>query len=146
MIKQNFIKIKLLNNIILTGNKRTCEKLILTSFKLLQKKEKKNHKTVFKAALISTLPFITIKQQIVNKKKRTYKEYPLITVNKTRINTAIKQMKLNSNKNLEKINFYKKFNKELLLSSQNQSYSVINKEELYKVSFLKKKQANYRWF
>ena len=64
------IQNKLTNYIMQDGEKQISEKLLLKSYKLVQKaQKKKNFKEIFKLALVNSSPFFYIKQ-IQRKKKK----------------------------------------------------------------------------
>jgi len=58
---------KFLNHLIKNGNKKTCEIILLKSFKSLQKNSKKCYKRIFKLAVVNSTPIFRI---IVLKKKK----------------------------------------------------------------------------
>ena len=57
------IQNKLINYIMQDGKKQTAENLLLKSYKLIQKiQKKKNFKDIFKLAIVNSSPFFYIKQ------------------------------------------------------------------------------------
>ena len=143
-MKITSVKTKIVNQIMVNGTKSTSEKIFINAFKKLQKTTfKKNCLDVIKLGLTKSSPVFFIKT-IKRKRKRTI-EFPFLLKPNLRLSYGIKILtsfdKVKNNKE-----FYKKFNKELLQSSQNVSKSVAKKEALHKEAFTKKKFSNYRWF
>lgn len=138
------IKQKIFNRLITKGSKQTAEKILLKSFKLMQKLEKKKDtKDILKLSLINTSPSLYVKN-IKRKKKRTI-EFPFLLKLNLRFSYGIKFL-IASTKNNKQNSFYKNFMSELLNSSKKTSVSFKRKSDLHKEAFLKKKFANYRWF
>jgi len=137
---------KLSNYMMKYGNKQTSEKLMLQSFKLIQKiQKKKNFKEIFKLAIINSSPFISIKQ-IKRNKKRTL-EFPFLLTTNLKIFYGIKFILKYSNiKSNTIFSFYKKYTSEIINSSKLVSESVKKKKEIHKKAFITKRYANYRWF
>lgn len=145
-MKKLEIKKKLINHIMVDGEKKTSEKIVLNCFKELQKKSKKKTNELIKLAVISTTPVFKL-HTITNKKskKKKIKEVPaFITNNNYRISLAIKFI-INSIKR-KKEHFYNKLNKELLLNSQQKGEAVQLKNSLQQKVLIKKKYLKfYRW-
>jgi ribosomal protein S7 len=137
------LKNQLLNHLIVNGNKETSEKLILKSLKLNQKHGYKNHKELFKSAIIHSSPLVNIKQ--IRRKKKQIKEFPFVLKKHARISLAVKSI-LNVISQKSEAFFSKKLNNEIIFASKKNSNSVRNKKDLHENAFIKKKFANYRWF
>lgn len=131
----------------LDGRKKTSEKILLKSFKELQKYSKKQPKKLVELAIIFSTPIFKI-HKIMNKKrkKKNIKEIPtLITTKKARISLAIKFI-LNTLKNKRSNSFYLEFHKEILTHMQNEGSAIQVKNETQKQALLKKHFFSYyRW-
>lgn len=124
------------------GNKKTCEKILLSSIKLLQKSCKKNHQNLLKLSISNTIPLLKMNKKTPRKGKRKTKpvEVPTILMKKyLRFSLAIRFI-LNSSKvsNLP-ISFNNKLSNEILLSSKNNSNSILNNIDQQKKVLMKKR-------
>ena len=141
------IKNKIINHLMLDGKKKTGEKILLKSFKELQKYSKKQSKKLIKLAIIFSTPIFKV-HKITNKKrkKKNVKEIPtIITAKRARISLAIKFI-LNTLKNKKSNYFYTEFNKEILLNVKNEGSAIQIKNEVQKQVLLKKHFFSYyRW-
>jgi ribosomal protein S7 len=146
-MKNQKIKNKIINHLTLNGNKKTSEKILLKSFKELQKSSKKQSKKLIELAIIFSTPIFKI-HKITNKKrkKKKIREIPtLITAKKARISLAIKFI-LNTLKSKKSNGFYTEFNKEILLNVKNEGAAIQLKNEVQKQVVLKKHFFSYyRW-
>ena len=68
------LKNKIINHLILNGKKETGEKILLKSFKELQKSSKKQPKKLIKLALIFSTPIFKIYKITIKKKKKKIKK------------------------------------------------------------------------
>lgn len=135
---------KLTNYIMQDGKKQTSEKLLLKSYKLIQKvQKKKNFKEIFKLALVNSSPFFYIKQ--IQRKKKRALEFPFLLKNSLKLHYGIKSIIYHTNLKTS-FSFYKKCSLEIINSSKLISEGVKKKKETYKTAFLTKRYANYRWF
>ena len=134
------LKGKIINFLMLKGNKTTCEKLFFKTIKTIQKLSVKNHNKLMKSVIINTSPIIKIKQI-----RQRSNEFPYIVFKKTRIFLALNFIIKNTN-NLSGDSFYIKFNGEIIKSSKNVSNSVAQKNFFIQQAFLVRKYAHYRWF
>jgi ribosomal protein S7 len=145
-MKKLEIKNKLINHIMINGEKKTSEKIVLDCFKELQKKNIKKTNELIKLAVISSTPIFKL-HTIKNKKskKRKVKEIPAFITNTSyRISLAIKFI-INSI-GRKKESFYNKLNKEILLNSQQKGEAVQLKNNLQQKALVKKKYLKfYRW-
>lgn len=145
-MKKLEIKKKLINHIMINGEKKTSEKIILNCYKELQKKTKKKTNELIKLAVISASPIFKL-HIITNKKskKKKVKEIPaFITNNNYRISLAIKFIISSIKKKGE--HFYNKLNKEIILNSQQKGDAVQLKNNLQKKVLMRKKYLKfYRW-
>lgn len=143
-MKSFYLKEKILNQIMLNGNKYTTENLLFKSLKRIQKNyNKKNSKELIKIGIVNSSPVIFLKQ-IKRKRKRTI-EFPFLLNKMSRISYGLKFLIKSSNAKKANL-FYKQFELEFVDSSKNLSESSKKKKNIHTESFLKKKFANYRWF
>lgn len=139
MKTKSLITTRLMSN----GQKRTSEKVLLKTLKLIMKTHnKKGTKDLLKTAILNSSPVIYLKQ--IKRKKRATVEFPFLLNTHLRLSYGVKL--IISNSNSKKLPIFKLLNSELVNSSKNLSISVQKKQDLHKDSFLKKKFANYRWF
>ena len=141
-------KNKILNLLILKGKKEIAEKIFKKSYKNIQKLYIKNHNEIIKLALINSSPVSNlkiIKNKRKNKRKNKSQEIPVLFNKKTRLVSGLNNIIKISNKQKKK-NFFKNFQNEILLSSQNFGESVEQKKKLHEFVFKKKKFANFKWF
>jgi len=76
LVKLTILK-KFSNYLTKNGNKQTSEKLLLNSFKIIQKVQKtKNFKEILKLALVNSSPVIYIKK--IKRRKKLALEFPFI--------------------------------------------------------------------
>ena len=147
-MKKIEIKKKIINHIMKNGEKNTSEKVLLQSFKELQKKSPKQTKELIKIALINSTPIFKlnkIQNKKLKKKKRKVKEIPLFITSKlSRVSLAIKFILKSVNKRSEL--FYKAFNSQLFLNSQNKGEAIVFKNEVQKKVLLNKRYFNFfKW-
>jgi len=141
------IKNKIINHLMLDGVKETSEKILLKSFKELQKSSKKQSKKLIELAIIFATPIFKV-HKITNKKrkKKNIKEIPtIIATKRAKISLAIKFI-LTTLKNKKSNYFYTEFNKEILLNVKNEGSAIQIKNEVQKQVLLKKHFFSYyRW-
>lgn len=149
-MKNKKIKNKLVNHLLKNGNKKTCETVLLKSFKNIQKFCKKPHQTLIKLAIIkstSTFRLIKLKQKKRKIKKiKKSKEIPIfILSNHERISWSLKYI-LETTKKKTTNKFYKNLKQEIIFSSQNEGDSTKIKTNLHKQIITKKRLFLYfRW-
>jgi ribosomal protein S7 len=133
------VKNKMLNHLLLDGKKKTCEKILLRSFKELQKFSKKQSTKLISLAIVCSMPLFKIHQLInKNKKKKNVKEIPtVVTTLKARISLAIKFI-LKNLKNKKLHYFYTRLYTEILHTVKNESLAVQLKNDVQKQVLLKK--------
>jgi ribosomal protein S7 len=144
------IENKIISHLIIDGKKKTSEKILLKSFKNLQKYSKKQSKELIKLAIVFSSPVFTLRK-LTNKKKRKKKQQKtqkipsFITNKKARTSLAIKFIITSTTtKNLK--NFYTKFNQEILLNAQSKESTIQIKNEIQKQIMQNKRYfKNYRW-
>lgn len=144
------IKNLLINHIIKNGKKKTCEIILLKSFKNIQKECKKPHKTLLKLSIIKSTSVFRLMQLKQKKRKikkiKNSKEIPLfIFSNSERISWALKYISQTTKKKITN-NFYKNLKQEIIFSSQNEGDSTKIKTNLHKQIITKKRLFLYfRW-
>jgi len=147
-MKKLFIKNYLINSILKCGKKELSEKILLKTFKELQRTTKINTKNLIKLAIIKTISIVEIKKL---KKKKKFsnnglnKVIPFVRKKKYRIFLSIKA--ITKQQSLPKMTNYSLYLKQKIIDSATQSMNQNNvKLELSREAFLKKKFVHYRWF
>lgn len=148
MKKKLEVKNKLINHIMINGNKKTSENILLKSFKNLQKDSKKQSKKIFQLAIINSTPVFKLHiHKIKKRKKKKIREIPAFiatTINRTSL--ALKFILYNNVKNKKSNKFFNKLKKEILLISQQKGTIFESKNNLQKQVVLKKHLFTfYRW-
>jgi ribosomal protein S7 len=148
MKKKLELKNKLINHIMINGNKKTSEKILLKSFKKLQKESQKQSKKIFQLAVINSTPIFKLHiYKMKKKRKKRIKEIPTFITNKYhRISLSLKFIlsKILENKQFNK--FFNEFKKEILITSQRKGVIIESKNNLQKQALLKKHLlVFYRW-
>ena len=133
------IKSKILNHLLLDGKKKTSEKILLQSFKELQKFSVKQSTKLMQLAVVCCTSLFKIHKQVrKNRKKKHVREIPTIIISKkARISLAIKSI-LRSLKNKNLNCFYAKFYTEILSTAHNEGSAVDMKTEIQKQLLIKK--------
>ena len=148
-MKKNIeLKQKIVNSIMKNGNKKTAEKIIKKSLKLLQKNDKKNHIRLLKHSIINSTPTFKINVQLKKRgKRKTKKEIPTFIKNDSlRIISSFNFLTENSLKNKSLNSFYKKIANEILEAANQKSKSIEQKNEIQKQVLMQKRfLANFRW-
>jgi len=120
-MEKQYIKKKLVNHIMKNGNKKTCEGMLLKSFKILQKSLNKPHKTLVKLSIVnSTSTFRIFNLKRKKRKKKNSKEIPKFIYNTSnRISWALKLIsQVNKKKTTNK--YYQNLKQEILVTSKNE--------------------------
>lgn len=147
VILKKKIKSKLINHLLKNGNKKTCESILLKSFKNIQKKSPKSYKKVIKTSIVNSATiFRIIKLKEKKRKKKGVKEIPKFIFNKfERISWSLKYITTHSEKqNLN--NFYKKLIQEIIINSKNKGNTNDKKTDLHKQILPKKRLLLYfKW-
>jgi len=142
------LKHKLTNLIMRDGRKKTVEKILIKSLKLLQKNNKKNHKNLLKNSIVNSTPTFKMTKQAKKKGKRKMnQEVPaFIKSDSLRINSAINFLISSSLKNKNNSHFYKRITHEIIDSFSNKGNSLERKTDLQN-QVLKQKRylLNFRW-
>jgi small subunit ribosomal protein S7 len=142
------LKNKVLNTLMLSGKKTTCEKVVLKSVKLLQKSTIKNCRSVIQLAVINSTPTFKLNEQALKKgKRKSTKDVPsFILSDSLRTMMSLKFLKEVASKNRGSVDFYQSLAKEVLSSSFYKSQSVDKKNELQKQVLVNKRYlSKFRW-
>ena len=142
------LKQKLTNAIMKQDQKKTDEKILIKSLKLIQKSNKKNYKNLIKESIINTTPTFKINKQSSKRgKRKVKKEIPsFIKKDSLRTMLSVNFLISNSFKNKELNNFYKKMSQEIIKTSFQKSKSIEQKTEIQKQVLMKKRYLlNFRW-
>jgi ribosomal protein S7 len=149
MKNRSNIKNKIINLIMLNGEKKTSEKVLISSFKELQKNSKKQSKKLIQLAIIFSTPIFKL-HKISNKKQKKrnkkIREIPaFMSKPMSRISKAIKLILSSAITNKDYM-FYKKLKQEILLASQSKGIAIELKNNIQKQVLLKKYLFKYyRW-
>jgi ribosomal protein S7 len=142
------LKQKLVNTLMNSGNKRTGEKILVKSLKLLQKSTVKKHINLIQLAVINATPTFKVNQQLLKKgKRKSKKDIPtFITNDSLRTMLSLKFIKTASTKSQSSTCFYENLTKEILATSTLKSQSVEKKNELQKRTLINKRYlSKFRW-
>lgn len=148
MINQQLLIVhKLINHIILNGEKKISEKIVLKSFKELHKLSLKQPKLLLQLAIIFSTPMFKMHEKVnKNRKKKKILETPVILRNKkARVSLALKVL-VGSTKNKKAGPLYKKLCEEIFLTSQKKGLAFQLKSNMQKKILLKKRFFRfYKW-
>nr|YP_009495530.1 ribosomal protein S7 [Psammoneis japonica]AWQ64260.1 ribosomal protein S7 [Psammoneis japonica] len=136
------LKNKIYNYLLRNGHKKTCEKILLKSIKLIQKFSDKNEKDLIKQTIVNNAPILQVKQ--IKRKRKKLKEFPFIITRKIRIFFAIKLILETSKQKLSR-NFANKLKQEILLSANSSGEGIKEKKAIQEHALKLKKYAHYRW-
>ena len=136
------LKNRIQTYMMVNGKKNLCEKILLKTSKLLQKRTKKNHINLITRSLINATSIISTKK-IKKSKRKTIKEFPYILNKKNRLMLSIKRI-LHSLKRKSKIT--NELFLEIIAVSRMESDVLKSKEESHNTALIKKKYAYFRWF
>ena len=148
-LKNNLeLKQKLINDIMKHGKKKTAEKNLLKSLKLIQKFNKKNHKNLIKDSILNVTPTFKINKQSSKRgKRKTEKEIPAFNKKDSlRTVLAVNFLVTASLKNKDLKTFYRKLAQEIIETSVQKSKSIEQKTEMQKQVLLQKRYLlKFRW-
>jgi ribosomal protein S7 len=143
------IKNKIINHLMLNGDKKTSENILFKATKNLQKNCKKQLKQVVKLSILNSIPTFKlhqIKNKKQKKKNKKIKEIPAFIAKQTaRASLSIKFILASmKKKNTKKI--YKQLNQEILLTVESKGNAIELKNKLQQQVILKKHFFKYyRW-
>lgn len=130
----------------INGNKKTSEKILIKSFKKLQKDTQKRSSKLLQLALINSTPIFKLHvHKIKKKRKKKTKEIPVFISNiNYRTSSAIKLIMSNKNKKSNK--FFNELKEEIFLASQKKGLGLETKASTQKqIVVLKKKLFSFKW-
>merc|ERR1712087_232431 len=149
MIMFGKMKLQLINHLFSSGNKKTSEKILLRSFKNIQKTSKKPHKKILQLAVVNSLVMfrvVSLRSKKKRGKKRKILEIPLfIHNNLKRISWTLKFIVIYSKKQSVH-QFHEKLKQEIVNSSKNRGNLIDKKIESNKDILIRQKLFEYyRW-
>lgn len=142
------LKSKIINTLMISGKKKTGEKILLKFAKLLQKSSNKNFKNLVQLAIINSTPTFKLNEQVVKKgKRKSVRSTPsFITSDSLRIMASLKFIVNAVSKNKTSTHFYENLVNEVLASSAVKSQAVDKKNELQKQILINKRYlSKFRW-
>ena len=113
---QKLLKTKILNSLILNGNKLRSEKIVLNLFKLIYKLYNKNPIKLLKISIITISPILFIRK--IKRKKKLLFEIPYLLKPSMRIFYSLKEI----------TGQVKKKKKQLFISNYNKNFLALLKE------------------
>jgi ribosomal protein S7 len=148
-LKNNLeLKQKLTNAMMKHGKKKTAEKILIKSLKLIQKFNKKNHKNLIKDSVINVTPTFKINKQSSKRgKRKVEKEIPAFVKNDSlRTVLSVNFLVSASLKNKDLKTFYRKLAQEVIKTSLQKSKSIEQKTEMQKQVLMQKRYLlKFRW-
>ena len=132
----------------ISGEKKTGEKILLRFVKVLQKSMNKNFKSLIQLAIISSTPTFKLNEQVIKKgKRKATKSTPSFIPNDSlRVSASLKFIKTVASKNKGSTYLYESLAKEILSSANLKSQSVDNKNELQNQILMNKRYlSKFRW-
>jgi ribosomal protein S7 len=135
------IKARFLNYMITNGQKYTSEKLLLDSLKIIQKKRKKNSKSIIKLSLKSVNILLST---IQIKRRKLITSVPFFLTKSKRLSNSIKLIVKDSR--LPKKNLPLGLQHNILKLSANKGDIKSKSIDIHMSAFINKNLSNYRWF
>lgn len=135
--KTTILKNRIINIFMKNGKKRTSEKILLRSSKLLQKSSSKNFQNLVQLAIINTTSAFKINEQVMKKGKRKSKKVTpsFIVKDSLRIMTALKFIRNTVQRNKSSTSLYKDLANEILASFSSKSQSIEQKKLNFKLKY-----------
>jgi small subunit ribosomal protein S7 len=151
MVQKNFNKYnskfilnyKIINCLMVNGEKQVSEKIFLNTLKLLLQTSSKNIKSILIFSLLKITPIIIVHQN--KKKKRIINEIPFLIKRSLRITKAIKNV-IKNTKNQSNIFFSEYLKNEIINILKKNSILLLQKEDLQNYALKKKAFSHFRWF
>lgn len=146
--KVTILKNRIINIFMKNGKKRTSEKILLRSSKLLQKSSNKNFQNLVQLAIINTTSAFKINEQVMKKGKRKSKKVTpsFIVKDSLRIMTALKFIKNTVQRNKSSTSLYKDLANEILSSFLSKSQSIEQKTKLQTQILVNKRYlSKFKW-
>jgi len=147
-IKKFDLKRKFGNTIMISGKKKTGEKILLKVAKRLQKSTGKNLRNLIQLSIINTTSTFKLNEQVVKKGKRKAVRFnpSFISTDPLRIATSLKSIKKVSSKNQKAAYSYEKLTNEILASFILKSQAVDQKNEVQtRILTNKRYLSKFRW-
>lgn len=135
------IKLKFLNFMIVNGKKSTSEKLLLDSLKIIQKKKKKNSKSILKLSLKSVNIILST---IQIKRRKLVTSVPFFLTKSKRLSNSIKLIVKDSLSPKKNLSLGLQDN--VLKLSENKGDTKSKSTSIHSSAFANKNLSNYRWF
>jgi len=142
------LKTKIVNMIMVSGKKKTGEKILLKFAKKLQKSNNKPFKKIIQLAIINSTSSFKLNEQVVKKgKRKAVRSTPsFITTDSLRVMASLKTIKHTVVKNKNSARFYEALANEVLLAASLKGQSVDKKTELQKQVLANKRYlSKFRW-
>jgi ribosomal protein S7 len=146
--KTTILKNRIINIFMKNGKKRTSEKILLRSSKLLQKSSSKNFQNLVQLAIINTTSAFKINEQVMKKGKRKSKKVTpsFIVKDSLRIMTALKFIRNTVQRNKSSTSLYKDLANEILASFSSKSQSIEQKTKLQTQILVNKRYlSKFKW-
>lgn len=137
-----FFEKAFLNLTLIGGKLHLAENSFVFVIKLLQKNYYKNHKKLFKTAVLNIAPVVLL---IRKSQKKSVTEIPFIVKKKNRLLKGIKCLLQLLKQNPQK-SFKVLIVEELILIIKEDYNKKVERQSVYEYAFIFKKYANYRWF
>lgn len=137
------IKTKILNSLILNGNRLSSEKIVLNLFKLLYKLYNKNPIRFLKISIITISPILFVRK--IKRKKTLLFEIPYVLKPSMRVFYALKEI-INKVKKKKETCFYIKLQQEFISIAKRDNVSEKLKDNIHQLAFSKKSFSHFRWF
>lgn len=148
MKKKKLLYNKFITLLISKGKKNKIELLLLKVLKELQKVTKKQVLHIIKAVILKNYSVLMLKKPKIQKfQRKNFKKVliPYLIKMPSRILVSLKTILwLAKQKSNQK--FFLSLKTEIISSFKNLIKSSTNQEDLYRLTFLKKNFAHYRWF
>lgn len=144
------LKNKIINQIMISGNKKTSENLLTKTIKQLQKQSKIQFKNFFQIAIINCMPIFKLNKISNKKRKKKQRKIKLvpsfITNTFSRTFLSIKFITTDLKKKSGE-SFLNKFKQKLLILSDTKKTSIINQKDEIQKKVVENKRylKNYRW-
>ena len=139
---KDMVLAKFVRALMIDGKKNTAEKLIYSSFDILDKRQKdKSPIEIFKAAIENVQPQIETRSRRVG--GATY-QVPVEVRSDRALALAIRWL-INSSRNRSENSMTERLSGELMDASSNRGASVKKKEDTHKMAEANKAFSHYRW-
>jgi small subunit ribosomal protein S7 len=134
---------KMINCLMIKGNKSLVEKLLFKTFKILQESSLKNSNSVVKFSLLNISPILSVFQK--KNKKRVLREIPFLLKPTLRLVRAIKSI-IKIVKKQSQNSFSENLKNEIINILKKNSDLLVKKNDLHSYALKNKAFAHFRWF